>query len=70
MLDDHWLADQLISKGLVTRSQVNEAKDRNSGDLCRDLLSKGAITEADLLKFLGLHFQPRRRSSSIVPRVP
>lgn len=59
MLDNQWLAERLKTKGLVNQDQIDAGLKANSEDLCRGLISTGATTEPDLLKFLGLHFQTR-----------
>jgi len=59
MLDNQWLGQQLVAEGLVTQAQLNDASRLGSGDLCRDLISSGAIEESKLLRFLGLHHQTR-----------
>lgn len=59
MLDDKWLAERLVADGLVSRQHVDRALAADEGDLSKNLISGGAIREAELLRFLGLQFQTR-----------
>ncbi|MCC6746469.1 MAG: response regulator [Deltaproteobacteria bacterium] len=58
-MDDRRLAEQLHAAGLVTDEQYRAAHLASPEDLAFGLLSTGAISETDLLKFLGLQFQTR-----------
>lgn len=59
MIDQQWLAEQLLSRGLVSQTQLDGALRDGDADLCGALLATGAAKEGDLLKLLGLHFQTR-----------
>lgn len=59
MINEQWLAAQLKARGLLTEAQVQAAVSGKSDDFCLNLLATGAITEAELLKLLSLHFQTR-----------
>jgi len=58
MLDDNWLAERLVAEGLTTQAKVDSARS-GPDDLCRGLITSGALDEASLLRFLGLHHQTR-----------
>lgn len=57
MIDDQWLAEQLISQGIATREQVETANKVEGSDLCRALLAHQTVEESTLLRFLGHHFK-------------
>ena len=58
-MDDVWLAKELVQRGLVDQAKIRAAREADSSDLPFALLTIGAISEHDLLRFLGLQFQAR-----------
>jgi hypothetical protein len=59
MIDDQWLAAQLVARGVVSQAQLEAAARSQAGDLCQGLVASGTVQEAGLLKFLGLLFETR-----------
>ncbi len=59
MIDPQWLADQLLTHGLVSRSGMQRALAMRDVDLCQALMELRLLEEAALLKLLGNHFRTR-----------
>lgn len=71
MVENQWLARQLLARGLASEAQIKEALGRG-GDLGEALVMTGVVKELDLLRLLSLHYKTQyiTRDKLLAAKIP